>query len=62
MKVVELKEIEKLYKDCHVEMVEEQSIRTNLNVGSINNRLNCDYGFMNKNFIAYNYINTNKSE
>ena len=59
MKVVELKEIEKLYKDCHVEMVEEQS---NLNVGSINNRLNCDYGFMNKNFIASNYINTNKSE
>lgn len=62
MKVVELKEIEKLYKDCHVEMVEEQSIRTNLNVGSINNRLNCDYGFMSKNFIASNYINTNKSE
>jgi hypothetical protein len=40
MKTVELIEIEKLYMDCHVEMVKNQPIRTSLNTGSMNNRLN----------------------
>ena len=65
MKTVELIEIEKLYMDCHVEMVENQPIRTSLNTGSMNNKLNCDYSFMNRNSISLNYNNTvipNKGE
>ena len=58
MKTVELIEIEKLYMDCHVEMVKNQQIRTSLNTGSMNNRLNCDYSFMNRNSISSNYNNT----
>ena len=58
MKTVELIEIEKLYMDCHVEMVKHQPIRTSLNIGSMNNRLNCDYSFMNRNSISSNYNNT----
>lgn len=58
MKTVELIEIEKLYMDCHVEMVKSQPIRTSLNNGSMNNRLNCDYSFMNRNSISSNYNNT----
>ena len=58
MKTVELIEIEKLYMDCHVEMVKKQPIRTSLNTGSMNNRLNCDYSFMNRNSISSNYNNT----
>ena len=58
MKTVELIEIEKLYMDCHVEMVKNQQIRTSLNAGSMNNRLNCDYSFMNRNSISSNYNNT----
>ena len=40
METVELIEIQKLYRDCHVEMVENQPIRSSLNTGSLNNRLN----------------------
>jgi hypothetical protein len=55
METVELIEIQKLYRDCHVEMVENQPIRSSLNTGSLNNRLNCDYSFMNRNSISLNY-------
>ena len=48
MKTVELIEIEKLYMDCHVEMVKNQPIRTSLNTGFMNNR----------NSISSNYNNT----
>ena len=53
MKTEELIEIEKLYMDCHVDMNQDQPIRTSLNTESINNRLNCDYSFMNRNL---NYL------
>lgn len=58
MKTEELIEIEKLYMDCHVDMNQDQPIRTSLNTGSINNRLNCDYSFMNRNSVYLNYNNT----
>ena len=41
-----------------VEMVKNQPIRTSLNNGSMNNKLNCDYSFMNRNSISSNYNNT----
>ena len=59
METVELIEIQKLYRDCHVEMVENQPIRSFLNTGVLNNRLNCDYSFMNRNSISLNYDNVN---
>ena len=58
MKRVELIEIEKLYMDCHIEIVEDRPIKTFLNLRSINNKLNCNYVFMNSSPVPSNYYNT----
>lgn len=52
MKMVDLTEVDKLYKDCHVEVLENKSIRTSLNIGTMNNKLNCDYSFMNRDTVS----------
>lgn len=57
MGTVEISEIEKLYMDCHVKQVDNQPIRTSLNTGSMNNRLNSDYSFMNRNSISLSHNN-----
>lgn len=48
METIELKEIEKLYSAYHVNFDESHSIRNTLNEGSMNNKLKCDYDFLNK--------------
>lgn len=48
METIELEEIEKLYSAYHVKFDESHSIRNTLNQGSMNNKLNCDYNFLNK--------------
>lgn len=55
MKTVELIEIEKLYTTCNVKGTENHPIRTTLNMGTLNNKLNCDYSFMNRNSVSANY-------
>lgn len=64
MKTVELIEIENLYTACKVKEMENYPIRTSLNMGTLNNKLNCDYSFMNRNSVSANYnsnVLTNKN-
>lgn len=49
MKTVEFNEIERLYKECNVEVASGSVINNSLNMGRMNNRLNADYSFMNRN-------------
>lgn len=55
MKTVDLIEIEKLYTACKVNETRNSPIRTSLNMGTLNNKLNCDYSFMNRNSVSANY-------
>lgn len=48
METIELEEIEKLYSAYHVKINENHLIRNTLNKGSMNNKLKCDYDFINK--------------
>lgn len=48
MKIIDLKEIEKLYSSYNVKFNENHLIRNTLNKGSMNNKLKCDYDFINK--------------
>lgn len=52
MKTVEFNEIERLYKECNVEVASGSVINNSLNMGRMNNRLNADYSFMNRNSIS----------
>lgn len=49
-------EIEKLYNAYNVKNIRSQFIRTSLNSGEINNKLNVEYPVSNKNIDMYFYI------
>lgn len=48
MKTIALEEITDLYRKCGINKVNTDNLRTNVNMGTLNNKLNCDYSFLNK--------------
>ena len=52
MKTIELNEIERLYEECNVEVTRSSPVNNSLNAGRMNNKLNTDYSFMNRNSIS----------
>lgn len=61
MKTIELQEIEKLYSNYHIKVYENHSIRNTLNEGTMNNKLNCNYSFINKSFGSANKLTSGKA-
>ena len=58
MRKIKMSEIEKLYRDCHIETDQSCNVRTSLNKGNMNNQLNTGCCFMNKNTAAAIVSNT----
>lgn len=52
MKTVEFAEIEKLYNECRVQSDIDSPMRTTLNTGSLETKLNADYSFINRGFTS----------
>ena len=52
MKTIELNEIERLYEECKVDVTRSSPVNNSLNAGRMNNKLNTDYSFMNRNSIS----------
>ncbi len=50
MKTITNNEILRLYKQCGLE-VNITEIRTEINIGTLNNKLNANYSFLNQNSI-----------
>lgn len=49
MKTITIDEIQNLYKKCGLEIIGNQLIRTEINTGTLNNKLNADYSFLYQN-------------
>ena len=52
MKTIELNEIERLNEECKVDVTRSSPVNNSLNAGRMNNKLNTDYSFMNRNSIS----------
>lgn len=48
MKPITVDEIMQLYKKCGLNCYQQHGVRTEINTGTLNNRLNANYEFLNK--------------
>ena len=61
MKEINISEIEELYRTYDVSINDSKPIRTSLNQGTLNNKLNCDYSFVTRSVLLGEINNqTNK--
>lgn len=62
MKTVTLEEINDLYRKCGISDIDSNNPRTSINTGSLNNKLNCNFSFLDKGKVASSVSNnTEKS-
>lgn len=48
MKTITVEEITQLYKNCGLNASQAYGMRTDINTGTLNNRLNANYDFLNR--------------
>ena len=59
MKTITVEEITKLYRNCGLNAYQSYGMRTEINTGTLNNRLNANYDFLNRTssgIVASNYL------
>lgn len=61
MQTIKLEEILNLYQKCGITAPSSQTIRTTINKGTLENKLNTSYEFLNKNSIQTIYTNNTAS-
>jgi hypothetical protein len=52
MKTIQFEDIQKIYYDCGLDLNTTGTIRNTINVGTLDNRLNSNYKFLNKNSVG----------
>lgn len=57
MKTISFEEITQLYESCGANLSWQHELRTNINTGTLNSKLNTNYDFLNKSLDSFQSVN-----